>query len=216
MSKQYKLIGLNPETKKHYVILETDNIKTAIYEKKLDANFVTFHNSKNEYDSFQEKLTKLDNNLLVDQNYVNCKNELIKTMNKLTPLLIEFFKRDGINFKNGGGLYQKNQDEINNIINKFRVKNQLQIYLNNSGYSIYVEYKNSYKSENSGWSYIQQSNYIYDFNHSTEPNFKPYKKITLKQYKKAKIDLKKYENQLSELKSKIGGLNFTYDLKGRY
>ncbi len=208
------LLALNTETNKHYIKSEHENFSDILNIKKAGDKIINsdgFHFDQ----SIETILAFYDHNILVDQDYVNCKNNLTKVINKLTPLIHDYFTNNDWQLTNNSDLYKKNKEEVNKIIEKF-TSDDLRVYLDITQYSIKLEYKSWYKSKDNGYSsigYIHDYSHIYnlmndkdDYNHETR------KRITLNGYKKAKKDIKLTEEKISDLKSKLSSIKWKYDL----
>lgn len=147
-------------------------------------------------------------------NYVEARNTLEQWLNHRAPEVIARLSAAGYKTKEDGSLYKKDADGIRAILNTNCPEGcKYQAYLDVTTYRIYISAKAWYSNDEFGCAYIKRDVYVADpRNRDFEPEFHPYKKVTLKQYQSGRDELIKIQDQLHELQRKHSFLKSKWDL----
>lgn len=126
------------------------------------------------------------------ENFVKATNELNETMNKLIPLINDYFAKNDIKYKADYYPHKKYYDQIQAIIEPYKKF----VYLHCSEYSTVLKFKTHYMVSEYSCQYIERHYYI-----GNGMPWQPLDNITVQQVEQAQIDYKKLDEKIQELES---------------
>jgi len=128
------------------------------------------------------------------ENFVNATNSINDAMNKIIPLVNDYFSNNEIKFKADFTPYEKNYKQLQAIIAPFQEVNKVMIYFSFCKYSKMIKFKTSYKVQEFSCAYIENHYYI-------GTDWQERQSITIEQVKQAQINLEAIDAKIRELES---------------
>ncbi len=141
---------------------------------------------------------------------VECHNEMVKYINKVTPLVIEHFSANPPRFKVDGELYKKNFDEVMKVIRSVEKPIKVQIYMKVSDFStnyIDLKFKSSYQVSEHSCAYIEKSACVWS--NDTLSDFVPYEEHSVGEVENVVNHIGTLKQQVEALNDEINKLRFS-------